>query len=95
MVTVLFCSGSSAKPRAFSMPASPPPITKICSSKYSRGSSSWYWTWGSLAPSQRTRLGFPWVPMAMMIVSAFTTSPLVRVMVKSPLTPVTDLTSAL
>ncbi len=49
----------------------------------------------SLAPSQRIRLGLPWVPMARMTASALIASPLVRVMVKSPFLPVTDFTSAL
>ena len=68
METVLRCSGSAARPSAFSMPASPEPITVICSSTYSPGSSSWYWMCGRSPPSQRIMLGLPCVPMPRMTI---------------------------
>ena len=93
-VTILPCAGSAISPRAFSMPASPPPTTTMCSSMYSVGSSSWYWMCGRCPPSQRIRLGLPWVPIARTTVAASRISPLVSSTMKAPLAPETLLASA-
>ncbi len=93
-VTTLPWAASAIRPSAFSIPASPPPTTVMCSSTYSVGSSRLYWMCFRSLPGTVMTLGLPWVPMASTTVSARSTRPSVRVMVKSPLAPVTDAASA-
>jgi hypothetical protein len=47
------------------------------------------------APSQRMRLGLPWVPIARITFSASTVSPFASAMAKAPCSPVIAFTSAL
>src|SRR5690606_23308311 len=87
--------GSAARPSAFSIPASPAPITTMCSSTYSAGSSSWYCTTAPSPTGQRTRLGLPCVPIASTTASARIGSPFFTASVKSPFAPVIETISVL
>jgi len=95
IVTTLPCASSAARPSAFSIPASPEPITVMCSSTYSVGSSSWYWTCGRSPPGRRSKLGLPCVPIASTTASASTVEPSCKVSVNAPACPAMPVTSAL